>query len=128
GREYNRALVAVERNNHGYTVLELLKRIEDYSPLFATQGEDGWLTNRKTRPPLLERFTAFLIESPESISSRRLLEECRTFIRRADGTPAAAQGTHDDCIFAMAIALAARESECAGDAQSGTPTYSSVSY
>jgi hypothetical protein len=37
-----------------------------------------------------------------------LLEECRTFVRRADGNAAAADGAHDDCVMAMAIAFAVR--------------------
>jgi hypothetical protein len=37
-----------------------------------------------------------------------LLGECRTFVRHTDGSSGATGGTHDDCVMAMAIALAAR--------------------
>ena len=56
---------------------------------------------------------ATLAAEPGVFRSRRLLEECRTFVRREDGSPAAASGTHDDCVMAMAIALAVR-AETAG--------------
>jgi len=36
------------------------------------------------------------------------LEECRTFLRRANGSSGAAGGAHDDCLMAMAIAQAVR--------------------
>jgi hypothetical protein len=45
---------------------------------------------------------------PGLFASPRLLEECRTFVRRPDGSAAAANGAHDDTVMAMAIALAVR--------------------
>jgi aspartate 1-decarboxylase len=53
------------------------------------------------------------VEEPERFQSRRLLAECRSFVRLANGGMAAQTGTHDDRVMAMAIALAAR-SELAG--------------
>ncbi len=58
---------------------------------------------------MLANFAAILAESPQLFSSRALLEECRTFVRHPDGTSSAAAGTHDDCVMAMAIALAVRQ-------------------
>ena len=40
--------------------------------------------------------------------SRRLLAECRSFVRQPDGSTGARAGTHDDRVMAMAIGLAAR--------------------
>jgi len=65
-----------------------------------------------TRPTMLERFGAMLVTNPELFQSRRLLEECRTFVRREDGRSAAAEGSHDDAIMAMAMALAVRDGVC----------------
>jgi hypothetical protein len=67
------------------------------------------VTTILTRPTMLERFGAFLVMSPELFQSRRLLEECRGFVRHGDGRIAAAEGSHDDAIMAMAMALAVRE-------------------
>ena len=108
-REYNRALVAVERNNHGHAVLAHLARGEKYERLYEHGGQLGWLTSAVTRPAMLANFAAILAESPALFSSRTLLEECRTFVRHPDGTSSAAAGAHDDCVLAMAIALAVRQ-------------------
>ena len=112
-REYHGALVAVERNNHGHAVLAQLANAERYENLYEQRGQSGWLTNVASRPAMLERFAALLRHAPQMFSSARLLRECRSFVRRDDGTPAAAPGAHDDTILAMAIALAVRE-EMAG--------------
>ncbi len=108
-REYNHALVAVERNNHGHAVLAHLARGEKYDRLYEHGGQLGWLTSAVTRPAMLANFAAILADSPQLFSSRALLEECRTFVRHPDGTSSAAYGTHDDCVMAMAIALAVRQ-------------------
>jgi hypothetical protein len=110
GQEYNQGLVVVERNNHGHAVLAMLERMEQYEPLFRYKRYSGWVTTALTRPTMLERFGAALVANPELFMSRRLLEECRTFVRRADGRIAASVGSHDDAIMAMAMALAVRES------------------
>lgn len=116
GREYNHALLAVERNNHGHGVLALLESVERYEDLYRSGRQSGWLTSQVTRPEMLETFAAVLAEAPHLFSSRRLLEECRTFVRHADGYCTAASGAHDDCVFALAIALAVRR-ELAGDSR-----------
>lgn len=112
-REYNEALVAVERNNHGHAVVAHLQRGENYLHLFEQGGKAGWLTTSVSRPRMLSGLEAALANSPGLFLGRRLLDECRTFVRREDGSAAAASGAHDDCVMAMAIALAARE-ESAG--------------
>ena len=106
--EYNRALVAVERNNHGHAVLAHLVRAEHYENLYEHASQLGWLTSAATRPALIENFAAILGEAAGLFSSRRLLGECRTFVRHVDGSSAAASGAYDDCVMAMAIALMVR--------------------
>ena len=113
GREYNGALMVVERNNHGHAVLAMLERVEQYGPLFRNNRYAGWVTTVLTRPTMLERFGAILVANPELFQSRKLLEECRTFVRHADGRIAASEGSHDDAIMAMAMALAVREQSSA---------------
>ncbi len=109
GRAYNDALVVVERNNHGHAVLAYLSEVEKYLELYEEGGQMGWLTSAATRPGMVENFAAVLASSPKLFHSLRLLGECRTFVRHSDGTTGAAGGAHDDCIFAMAIALAGRK-------------------
>ena len=107
GQTYRRALLAVERNNHGYGVLAHLRDM-DYANIFEKDGQLGWLTSAASRPAMIENMVAVLMAEPKLFHSPRLLEECRTFVRHADGNAAAADGAHDDCVMAMAIALAVR--------------------
>jgi hypothetical protein len=106
--EYQRALVVVERNNHGSGILAYLTGVCRYPRIFEQDGQQGWLTSQLTRPPMVGRLGAALLHSPGMFSSRRLLKECRTFVRHRSGKAAAQHGEHDDCVMAMAIALAVR--------------------
>ncbi len=104
-REYNGALLAVERNNHGYGVLAHLEVSEGYERLYRDASGVGWATTVLTRPRMVELVMQMVEESPELIGSRRLLKECRTFVRHEDGRCAAAIGEHDDLVMALGVAL-----------------------
>ncbi|HTX40769.1 MAG TPA: hypothetical protein VMD25_02985 [Acidobacteriaceae bacterium] len=112
--EYHGALLAVERNNHGSGVLAYLRGVCRYERLYQQGGQDGWPTTAVTRPGMLGRVGSALVETPTLFQSERLLHECRSFVRHANGQSAAQAGEHDDCVMAMAIALAVREEELAG--------------
>jgi hypothetical protein len=106
--EYNRAWLVVERNNHGSGVLALVETVCGYRRVYRQGGQAGWLTTSVSRPAALGRLAAGLVEQPERFQSRRLLAECRSFVRLADGRTGARAGAHDDRVMAMAIGLAAR--------------------
>jgi len=112
GREYGRsgrlALVAVERNNHGSGVLAYLDTVERYARVYEQAGVAGWLTSAGSKPAMISRMGALLVESPWLFLSKRLLEECRTFVSHPGGKTGAASGTHDDCLMAMALGQAVR--------------------
>jgi hypothetical protein len=110
GKEYNFALAAVEKNNHGHAVLAYL-RMKEYPNVFAQRGQDGWLTSAVSRPAMIENLAAALVEEAGLFRSARLLSEFRTFVRFGDGKTGAAPGTHDDCVIALAIAWAVRAAE-----------------
>ena len=57
-------------------------------------------------------MAALLVESPGLFMSRRLLEECRTFVSLSGGKSAHQRGAHDDCLMAMALAQAVRAEMC----------------
>ncbi len=113
-RQYNSALLAVERNNHGSGVLAYLKSVCKYERLHESGGQEGWLTTSVTRPVILGQLGSALVESPQIFASGRLLRECRSFIRHRSGRAEAQAGEHDDCVMAMAIALAVREERLTG--------------
>jgi hypothetical protein len=110
---YNDALLVVERNNHGAAVLALLES-QKYEPLYYQRGKPGWLTSSVSRPDMLATLHAALAETPALFMSERLLRECRNFVRQANGRGEARAGEHDDCVMAMAIALAARQERLSG--------------
>ncbi len=107
-REYNQALLVVERNNHGTGILALAETACGYPRLYRHGGQPGWLTTSVTRPAVLGQLDAALVDSPERFMSRKLLAECRSFVRLPNGGSGARAGTHDDRVLAMAIALGAR--------------------
>ncbi len=106
--EYNGAWLVVERNNHGTGVLALAETVCGYKKVFRQNGQAGWLTTSLSRPAMLGLLEAALVEHPERFMSRRLLGECRSFVRLANGSSGARAGTHDDRVMAMAIGLGAR--------------------
>jgi hypothetical protein len=106
--EYNGAWLVVERNNHGSGVLAHLETGCRYGRIFAQEGQAGWLTTTISRPAVLGQLDAALAEEPGRFMSRRLLGECRSFVRLPNGRTGARAGTHDDRVMAMAIGLGAR--------------------
>ena len=95
----------LEQRNQPYALLDL-----DYL---------GWVGDHAMGYRMMLRNLAGVLEaSPRSFNSSRLLEECKTFVRRPDGTTAAANGAHDDTVMAMAIAMAVR-AEVVGQASPG---------
>jgi hypothetical protein len=107
-REYGGAMIAVERNNHGAGVLAYLDSVERYAKVYEQNGVAGWLTSAGSKPGMISRMGALLVETHCLFFSRRLLRECRSFVSSAGGRMAAANGAHDDCLMSMAIAQAVR--------------------
>ncbi|MEO6120513.1 MAG: terminase [Terriglobales bacterium] len=108
-RQYNGALVAVERNGVGGTTLAYLNDSEHYENLFFRDGKLGFPTNSQTRPAMVDTLAACFAVHPGLLHSPRLLREMRSFVRQKTGRPGAGSGTHDDCVMAMALALKVRE-------------------
>ena len=102
------AMIAVERNNHGAGVLAYLDAVERYGRVYEQGGVPGWLTSAGSKPGMVSRMGALLVEAPWMFASRRLLGECRSYVNLAGGRTGAANGTHDDCLMAMAVAQAVR--------------------
>ena len=104
GHEYNDALLVVERNNHGSAVLVYLDEVLGYPQIYAEGGQSGLLTSAASRPRMLEWLASRLENEPHLFSSACFLQECRAFVRHADGSAGAAAGAHDDRVMAMAFA------------------------
>jgi len=107
-REYGGAMIIVERNNHGSGVLAYLDSVERYRLVYEQDGVAGWLTTAASKPRMVSRMGALLVEEPGMFLSKRLLGECRTFVSWPGGRMGAASGAHDDCLMAMAMGQVVR--------------------
>jgi hypothetical protein len=113
GKQYNNALIAVERNNHGHTVIEKLRHI--YTHLFEMVSFDekrnkktrklGWLTRGHTRDLMLDKIVELTDDETITVNSAILKSEMLTFVTNEDGKREAKSGSHDDTIMAAAIAI-----------------------
>ena len=108
-KEYNDALLVVERNNTGYGVLAHLTDSVDKRRIYKQNGEQGWYTCAESKEKALNRLNVLLTREPNRFMSRRFLGECRTFVNLDGGKLGAAGGAHDDLVMAMAIAQVVRE-------------------
>jgi hypothetical protein len=108
-RDHNNAMVVVERNNQGGEVLSCLRNVESYHNLYEENGKAGLLTHSGSRPAIIAALGNAFSAAPGSFQSDRLLREMRTFVRRIDGSGAAAAGAYDDTVMAMGIALYVRQ-------------------
>lgn len=101
-----RAEIAPERNNHGHTVLAVLKR-ENYQHGIARgdDGRPGWLTNVKTKPQIIDSLAEHLRDGLVTIRTQKALNELQIYATLPNGKTAAPTGYHDDYVMAWAIAL-----------------------
>lgn len=98
-------LLAVERNNHGHAVLLELEEHINYSNLYKHKDKKlGWLTDRVTRPIMIDTFIDGVENQTFQLNCKETLGECLTLIVN-NGKIEAESGRHDDCVIAAAIAL-----------------------
>jgi hypothetical protein len=98
-------LLGIERNNHGHSVLLELEEHIRYSNLYRHTDEKlGWLTDKVTRPICLDTFIEGVENESVHLNDLDTFRECLTLVNE-DKKIQAAQGKHDDCILASAIAL-----------------------
>ena len=117
GRRYNIALIAVEREASGNTVLKVLRDksypniyfYRDFTKRMGTEiPQPGWLTSSKTRPMMIDYFNSILRSNSLESYSKNLFQEASSFIYIGVVAKAAA-GQYDDELMAMLIALIVRE-------------------
>jgi len=115
GRIYNEALVVPEVNGSGIAVVSALKLLY-YPNLYyrpskfesmqmSYSDKFGWRTTQLTRPLMLDDFRKAMREGSIVVHSKETIDELLTFIFDSNGDMRCEKGTHDDCIFSVAIAL-----------------------
>ena len=128
GRYFNKALLAIERNNHGLAVLELLLQVHKYPNLYETKTETrkvleksnqrrirkwGWETTQASKAIMCDALKMALEGNTEedentfqpewSCFDEEFLTEALIFTN-TDGKLEAEPGKHDDLVIAAAIA------------------------
>lgn len=104
GHAFNTALLVVERNHHGGTVLTVLIEQERYPEVWCDhRGEAGWCTTSSSRGPAIDGLADAFLRDEFDTRDALVAGEARTFVRHPDGVPRARAGCHDDVILAAAI-------------------------
>jgi len=131
GYFYNTALLVVERNNHGHSVINTLENQLFYPNLYhhidvdyaewakkiskvgkvgskiIDQGEVGWITNAKTKPIMMDELRDEVIDEKQMmIKSLWFVEEC--FGVKSKGEKIYSEG-YMDTVIARAIAWQVRK-------------------
>jgi hypothetical protein len=124
GREFGNAMMVVENNNIGFSVLDKLieygypnlyysiksthEYIEQHLGEYRTNAVPGFTTSMKTRPLIVAKLEEFIRNKLIKIYSPRTINEMKTFIWK-NGKPQAMKGYNDDLIMALAIACWVRD-------------------
>jgi hypothetical protein len=109
-------LTGIERNHSsGQTVLARLREHHNHSDLFIhkrfnVRGNKatrqlGWVTDGTTRMPMLDTLAALVRQGTLELASTDTIREMFSFVRGDDGKPEAQEGTHDDRVISLAIAM-----------------------
>ena len=124
GKEYGEAMVVVENNNIGFSVLEKLidagypnlyysikgthEYIEQYQAENMSNSVPGFTTSQKTRPLIVAKLEEFIRNELITINSIRSYQELKTFVWR-NGRPEAQRGYNDDLVMSLSIACWVRD-------------------
>lgn len=130
GKQYNTALLGVERNNDGKTVLLKLRELgydniyQHDDPIAAlsnrpatTRKIAGWPTTQQTKPILETELGAAIRAQSICSWDTGLWDECLSYVRHPNGKTGAEANCHDDRVLAAMIAWEMRKhARAPGDA------------
>jgi hypothetical protein len=114
GHRYNRALIVVERNNHGHAVIQALVAPPKVDPPHVQRvpypnvykGPDekhGWVSTEVTRTSALDALEDAQRKGEFTTPDPRVRGEMLVFIVNKHGKAEAASGAHDDLVICSAI-------------------------
>jgi len=116
GMAYNKAMLVVERNNHGHAVILNLTngivrqgvvKYPPYPQIFV--GPDrklGFLTSSSSKPQIIQEIDREMRSGGLIVNSKTFISEAKKFQFLKQDRMGAASGTHDDVVMAAALALA----------------------
>lgn len=105
GNAFNKAEIAVERNNHGHSVILALNEIYQYKNIYRSPFDKkrGWHTNVKTKTLAYDKLAEYMETSVIGFRSKEILAQ----IANIDSdTQEAPEGDHDDAAMCASIASA----------------------
>jgi len=118
GKEYGDAMVVVENNNIGFSVLEKLidagypnlyystkgthEFVDQYEAQNISNSIPGFTTSQKTRPLIVSKLEEFIRNDLITIHSARTQQELKTFVWK-NGRPESQRGYNDDLVISLAI-------------------------
>lgn len=112
---YNNALLAVEANGAGDSVLNTVVNQCGYTNIYYSQspqngatGKWGWWTDKASKPMMVDEFRQLLESGAFKTYDVRLLAECRTYSKLSPVKVGALPGAHDDIVSAAMIACIVR--------------------
>ena len=124
GREFNNAMIVVENNSIGFTVLDKLQEMEypniyfsiksthEYVEQYIAENTSGavagFSNTPKTRPLIVAKLEEFIRNKLIIPRSSRLINEFRTFIWN-NGKAMSMKGYNDDLVMSLAIACWIRD-------------------
>jgi hypothetical protein len=124
GKEYGEAMLVVENNNIGFSVLEKLidarypnlyysakgthEYMESHEAENVTNSIAGFTTSQKTRPLIVAKLEEFIRNELITIQSKRSYQELKTFVWK-NGRPEAQRGYNDDLVMSLSIACWVRD-------------------
>jgi len=124
GKEYGEAMLVVENNNIGFSVLEKLidagysnlyystkgthEYVEQYQAEGISNSVPGFTTSQKTRPLIVAKLEEFIRNELIVINSVRTYQELKTFVWK-NGRPEAQRSYNDDLVMSLAIACWVRD-------------------
>jgi len=132
GREFGNAMIVVENNSIGYTVLDKLiefgysniyysiksthEYVEQHIGEYKNSAIAGFSTTSKTRPLIVAKLEEFIRNKLIKTYSSRLANELRTFIWY-NGKPQSMRGYNDDLVMALAIGCWVRDTALQANAR-----------
>lgn len=108
GRFYHDAILGVERNNHGHSVLLKLHEYQ-YPNLAWWRDKPGWETNAQTKPLIIDRLDEAIRHNLAAMPDLPTVDEAFAFVHHGNGTMGATKGAHDDLVMSWAIAWFLRQ-------------------
>ena len=104
---FGEALVVVERNGHGGTVLHVLHEELQYPHLWRDAADKlGWWTGPSNRLPAIDDLADALLQQQFTSPDPVFASEARTFVRKKTGKVEHENGCNDDVVMATVIGWA----------------------